>query len=123
MARGAIEVTLAVGGNEFSDFVYANSYDDARRVALARNPNAKVVRVTDVFEADSMVQEVDYNDYATVYRAPRSSNGGGSFVDGIATFLGLIVVGWLGLSMLTNMNSNNNNQSHIQYEVSETIYS
>lgn len=121
MAR--IEVTLAVGGNEFSELVHANSYDAARRVALARNPNAQVVRVTDVFEAEPMIQEVDYDDFDTVYRAPRSSSGGDSFLDRIVTFLGLIFVGWLGLYMLTEMNSNNNNQSHIQYEVSETIYS
>ncbi len=45
-----IEVTLYVGGKTFKETVEATDYQSAREVALARNPNAKVVSVTAVFK-------------------------------------------------------------------------
>jgi hypothetical protein len=44
------EVTLYVGGKTFKETVEATSYQTAREVALARNPNAKIVGVTAVFK-------------------------------------------------------------------------
>lgn len=44
------EVTLYVAGKTFKEIVEATSYQDAREVALARNPNAKIVGVTAVFK-------------------------------------------------------------------------
>ena len=44
------EVTLYVAGKVFKEEVYARDYQDAREVALARNPNAKVMGVTAVFK-------------------------------------------------------------------------
>ena len=95
MAR--IEVTLAVGGNEFSELVHANSYDAARRVALARNPNAQVVRVTDVFEAQPMIRSQSNNDnvrhsVGTNHSSEGSTGGLGSLI-----ILGLLGIGLLGL--------------------------
>lgn len=43
-------VKLYVGGKVFEEIVEATSYESARQVALARNPNAKVVGVTAVFK-------------------------------------------------------------------------
>ena len=43
------EVQLYVAGKVFTEQVYAVDYEEARRVALARNPNATVVSVTAVF--------------------------------------------------------------------------
>tara|TARA_B100000902_G_scaffold233398_1_gene221320 strand:- start:1722 stop:1865 length:144 start_codon:yes stop_codon:yes gene_type:complete len=43
------EVTLYVAGTVFKEQVIARNYQDAREVALARNPTAKVVSVTAVF--------------------------------------------------------------------------
>jgi len=43
------EVTLYVAGKVFKEEVYARDYQDARQVALARNPNAKIVSVTAKF--------------------------------------------------------------------------
>jgi len=40
------EVKLYVSGRVFTEEVYARNYQEAREVALARNPNAKVVGVT-----------------------------------------------------------------------------
>tara|TARA_B100002019_G_scaffold269772_1_gene262851 strand:- start:4782 stop:5207 length:426 start_codon:yes stop_codon:yes gene_type:complete len=95
MARGAIEVTLAVGGNEFSEFVHANSYDAARRVALARNPNAQVVRVTDVFEAEPMIRSQSNND--NVRYSVGTNHSGENSAGGLG---GLIILGLLGMGLL-----------------------
>ena len=43
------EVQLYVAGRVFTEQVYAVSYDEARQVALARNPNARVVSVNAKF--------------------------------------------------------------------------
>ena len=44
------EVTLYVAGQVFKEQVIARDYQEARQVALARNPNAKVIGVTAVFK-------------------------------------------------------------------------
>jgi len=44
------EVTLYVAGQVFKEEVIARDYQEARQVALARNPNAKVIGVTAVFK-------------------------------------------------------------------------
>ena len=43
------EVQLFVAGQIFTEEVRAVDYQEARQVALARNPNATVVSVTAVF--------------------------------------------------------------------------
>ena len=42
-------VQLIVAGQVFNEEVRAVDYQDARLVALARNPNARVISVTAVF--------------------------------------------------------------------------
>jgi len=44
-----VKVTLYIAGRIFEEFVYARDYTSARQTALARNPTAKVVSVTAVF--------------------------------------------------------------------------
>jgi len=44
------EVKLYVAGQVFTETVIARNYEEAREVALARNPNAKVMGVTAVFK-------------------------------------------------------------------------
>lgn len=44
------QVTLYKAGTVFKEEVIAKDYQDARQVALARNPGAKVVGVTAVFK-------------------------------------------------------------------------
>jgi hypothetical protein len=41
---------LYKAGTVFKEEVIAKDYQDARQVALARNPNAKVIGVTAVFK-------------------------------------------------------------------------
>lgn len=42
------EVKLYVAGKVFSEKVEARNYQEAKEVAIARNPNAKIVGVTAV---------------------------------------------------------------------------
>jgi hypothetical protein len=44
------EVTLYKAGTVFKEEVIARDYQDARQVAIARNPGAKVLSVTAVFK-------------------------------------------------------------------------
>jgi hypothetical protein len=44
------QVTLYKAGTVFKEEVIAKDYQDARQVALARNPGAQVVGVTAVFK-------------------------------------------------------------------------
>jgi len=41
---------LYVAGTVFKEEVIARDYQEARKVALARNPNAKIIGVTAVFK-------------------------------------------------------------------------
>ena len=43
------KVQLYVAGKVFDEIVIARDYEEARKVALARNPNAQVLGVTAVF--------------------------------------------------------------------------
>ena len=43
------KVQLYVAGTVFDEIVIARDYDEARKVALARNPNARVVSVNACF--------------------------------------------------------------------------
>ena len=43
------EVKLYVAGTVFYEEVQARNYDEARQVALARNPNARVISVNAKF--------------------------------------------------------------------------
>ena len=44
------EVQLYVAGTVFYETVIARDYEEAKKVALARNPNAKVIDVTAKFK-------------------------------------------------------------------------
>ena len=44
------EVKLYVAGKVFSEQVHAVNYQEAREVALARNPNARVISVNATFK-------------------------------------------------------------------------
>jgi hypothetical protein len=44
------EVKLYVAGKVFVETVHARDYQEAREVATARNPNARVIGVTAVFK-------------------------------------------------------------------------
>lgn len=43
------KVQLYVAGQVFDEIVIARNYQEAKEVALARNPNAQIIGVTAVF--------------------------------------------------------------------------
>ena len=45
-----VRVQLYVAGKTFYEEVIARNYEDARQTALARNPTAKVISLTAVFQ-------------------------------------------------------------------------
>tara|TARA_B100000427_G_scaffold35426_1_gene25732 strand:- start:568 stop:735 length:168 start_codon:yes stop_codon:yes gene_type:complete len=51
-------VQLYVAGTLFSEDVMARDYQEAKQVALARNPNAKVVGVNAVFDGMSFGPQI-----------------------------------------------------------------
>ena len=44
-----VKVELYVAGQTFTEEVRAVDYQEARQVALARNPNARIVSITAVY--------------------------------------------------------------------------
>ena len=83
------KVQLYVAGKVFDEYVEARDYQEARQVALARNPNADVISVTAVF---------DNSDYqsssADVYEAPEQTYHS-SDTSGLGGLVVLGIAGWL----------------------------
>ena len=44
------EVKLFVSGRVFTNIIQCRNYEEAREVAIARNPNAKILGVTDIID-------------------------------------------------------------------------
>ena len=44
------EVKLYVAGSQYTETVIARNYEEARKVALARNPHARFISVTATFK-------------------------------------------------------------------------
>lgn len=44
-----VKVTLYIAGTVWDEIVNAKDYQDAKKIALARNPSATVVSVTTIF--------------------------------------------------------------------------
>ena len=49
------EVQLFVAGQVFTETVHAVDYQEAREVALARNPNARVISVNKKFQLSEIL--------------------------------------------------------------------
>ena len=81
-------------GTAFDEIVIATDYDDARRVALARNPGASIVSVTAVFDP---VPEWE-TPVSSSSSQPSYNNSGSSFNP--LGFMGAIVIGLLGMGFL-----------------------
>ena len=83
------KVQLYVAGKVFDEYVEARDYQEARQVALARNPNADVISVTAVFDNGGY-----QSSSADVYEAPEQTYHS-SDTSGLGGLVVLGIAGWL----------------------------
>ena len=83
------KVQLYVAGKVFDEYVEARDYQEARQVALARNPNADVISVTAVFDNGGY-----QSSSADVYEAPEETYHS-SDTSGFGGLAVLAIGGWL----------------------------
>ena len=83
-----INVELYVAGQTFTETVNATDYQQAKQVALARNPGATVVSINRDFHDDN--KSIEFNSSSNANE--KRSTGGGSDMD-LQSFLGLCIVG------------------------------
>ena len=83
------KVQLYVAGKVFDEYVEARDYQEARQVALARNPNADVISVTAVFDNGGY-----QSSSADVYQAPEQTYHS-SDTSGLGGLVVLGIAGWL----------------------------
>ena len=83
------KVQLYVAGKVFDEYVEARDYQEARQVALARNPNADVISVTAVFDNGGY-----QSSSADVYEAPEQTYHS-SDTSGLGGLAVLAIGGWL----------------------------
>lgn len=94
------KVQLYVAGKVFDEYVEARDYQEARQVALARNPNAKVMGVTAVFENTSSnfgSSSSTSSSSSSSSNSGSSSSGSGEGLVGLAVIIGAI---WALMSFL-----------------------
>ena len=91
------KVQLYVAGKVFDEYVEARDYQEARQVALARNPNAKVIGVTAVFENNSNNFGGSSSSSSSSSGGSFSSSGSGEGLLGLAVIIGAI---WALMSFL-----------------------
>ena len=92
------KVQLYVAGKVFDEIVHARDYQEARQVALARNPNAKVIGVTAVFENNNSNSSSSSSNYSSSSGgSSSSSSGSGEGLLGLAVIIGAI---WALMSFL-----------------------
>ena len=84
------KVQLYVAGKVFDEYVEARDYQEARQVALARNPNAKVIGVTAVFEQSKSSFSGSSSSSSGSSSSSSSSSGSGEGVLGLAIIIGAI---------------------------------
>ena len=90
------EVTLYNSGKVFKETMYARDYQQARQVALSRNPGSTHVSTTAVFEPDdancSFDSSSSSSSYSTSSNNNSSSSSGGSSIGlgGLIILAGLV---------------------------------
>ena len=85
------KVQLYVAGKVFDEYVEARDYQEARQVALARNPNAKVIGVTAVFENNGgNFSSSSSTSFSSNDNSDSSSSSSGEGFLGLAVIIGVI---------------------------------
>jgi hypothetical protein len=87
------EVKLYQGGSVFTEEVYANDYQDAKRTAQARNPTVKIVGVNPIVrESSSWDDDDDDDDYSSNQSSSSSSSYSASDSMGMVLLLGALLL-------------------------------
>ena len=84
-------VKLYVAGKVFTEEMEAVNYQDAKQIALARNPTAKVISVNAVFDSPSSSSGIFSSGSSSSSSTVSTSSGGGDM--SIQTFFSLLVIG------------------------------
>jgi len=88
------EVKLYQGGSVFTEEVYANDYQDAKRTAQARNPTVKIVGVNPIVRESSSWDDDDDDDddYSSNQSSSSSSSYSASDSMGMVLLLGALLL-------------------------------
>ena len=85
------EVKLYQGGSVFTEEVYANDYQDAKRTAQARNPTVKIIGCNPIVGETSSWDNDD--DDESQYSSSRSNSG--TDIGGMIGLFAILFVLWL----------------------------
>ena len=93
------EVKLYQGGSVFTEEVYANDYQDAKRTAQARNPTVKIIGCNPIVGETSSWDNDDDDDDTNSSQSSSSSSssmdmGSSAAILGILFAIGAIVAYW-----------------------------
>jgi 1,4-dihydroxy-2-naphthoate octaprenyltransferase len=95
------EVKLYQGGSVFTEEVYANDYQDAKRTAQARNPTVKIIGCNPIVgDRHSNTNDDDDDDYSSNQSSSSSSSHsvgdsmGTVMLLGALLLIGVIVTYW-----------------------------
>ena len=95
------EVKLYQGGSVFTEEVYANDYQDAKRTAQARNPTVKIIGCNPIVSGHSNTNDDDDDDDYSSNQSSSSSSShsvgdsmGMVMLLGALLLIGVIVTYW-----------------------------
>jgi len=93
------EVKLYQGGSVFTEEVYANDYQDAKRTAQARNPTVKIIGVNPIIGDKTSFNSSDDESSSTESSSSSSSFSGSDSMGmllllGALLLIGVIVTYW-----------------------------
>ena len=90
------EVKLYQGGSVFTEEVYANDYQDAKRTAQARNPTVKIIGCNPIVgETSSWDNDDDDDDTSSSQSSSSSWSSSGTDMGGMLGLCAVLFVLWL----------------------------
>ena len=88
------EVKLYQGGKVFTEEVYANDYQDAKKTAQARNPTVKIIGCNPIVgETSSWDNDDDDDTNSSQYSSSQSNSG--TDIGGMIGLFAILFVLWL----------------------------
>jgi hypothetical protein len=90
------EVKLYQGGSVFTEEVYANDYQDAKRTAQARNPTVKIIGCNPIVgETSSWDNDDDDDDTSSSQSSSSWSSSSGTDMGGMLGLCAVLFALWL----------------------------